>query len=460
MSTVDERCVRVGLPGDATFRAATRVFNLAAPAHPAAAVTARTVDDVRAAIAYAKSAGLTVRMHTTGHGAGAARPMEQALLVRTCLDEPVEIDARRRIARVPAGALWRDVVQAAAPHGLVAPHGSSPTVGVVGYLLRGGVSFYGRKVGIAANSVLAVELVTADGDLRRVDGSSDAELLWALRGGGGGFGVVTAVELTLFPAVDVVTGAAFWPAVHAYRLLREWRRWTDDAPWEVATSVRILNLPDLPEIPRELRAGPVLCLAGVVLAAEEGVDGALRQAEELLAPMRSIAEPIIDTWRRTEPTAVLDTHMDPTEPVAILGDHMLLGDLGDEGIAEFVRVTGEGSGSPLVAAELRQLGGALSRPDPRGGALNHLDARYAYMVAGLPGETGSTEGIQRHCALARKALSPWDTGRTAPTFVEGVHQPQGHLDADQVEALDRIRLRVDPAGLFRGDISPGASALR
>ncbi|GAA0400326.1 FAD-binding oxidoreductase [Microbispora corallina] len=457
MTIAGPRHVFVAAPGEPAYETATRVFNLAAPARPAAAVTARTLDEVRAAVRYAESEGLGVRVHATGHAAGSVAPMDGALLIRTRLAGGVEVDPGRRVARVPAGARWREVVEAAAPHGLAAPHGSSPTVGVVGYLLRGGVSFYGRKVGVAANGVRAVELVTAGGDVRRVDAASDPELLWALRGGGGGFGVVTSVELDLFPARGVVTGAAFWPAAHAPRLLRLWRRWARHAPWEAATSVRILNLPDLPEIPAELRAGPVLCLAGVVLAGDHPAS-APAQAEELLGPLRSAAPPLLDTWRPARPAEVLETHMDPTEPVALHGDHLLLGEIGDDAVDAFCRVTGEGSGSPLVSAELRQLGGALAVPVADGGALDHIDACYAYMGAGLPEGPESEEAIGRRFALVRAALAPWDTGRTAPTFVESTQRPQGHLTAEQVETLDRVRRRVDPPGLFRGDVTPGASA--
>ncbi|GIH66854.1 FAD-binding oxidoreductase [Microbispora siamensis] len=447
-------------PGTAEYEAATAVFNLHAPVRPAAAITARTVDQVRAAVRYARENGLGVRAHTTGHQSAAARPMGRDLLVRTLLDGPVEVDAARRRAWIPAGTRWGAVVEAAAAHGLTAAHGSSPTVGVVGYLLRGGLSFYGRKVGLAVNTVRAVELVTADGEVRRVDDASDPELFWALRGGGGGFGVVTAIEIDLFPVARVVTGAAFWPAAHAARLLSAWRRWTLDAPPEASTSLRMMNLPRVPEVPDVLSRGTMLCVDGAVLCeSEDDVATARRHAEDLLGPLRAVAEPVLDTWHLTTPAAVLETHMDPADPVPILGDHLLLRELDEEGERAFLRVTGEGSGSPLILAGLRQLGGAISRPVPGAGALGHLDARYAYSGAGAPDGPAAEETIRRHCAKVRAALRPWDTGRTAPTFVETFDQPQGHLGAEQVAAADRVRARVDPAGLFLGDAMANTSAL-
>ncbi|WP_248965377.1 FAD-binding oxidoreductase [Sphaerisporangium perillae] len=460
MTTVSERDTGIALLGEAAYEAATGVFNLIAPAEPRAAVTVRTVEEIRAALRFAAAERMPVRVHTTGHASATARPMRGALLIRTRMAGAVEIDASRRLARVPAGTRWGAVVEAAAAHGLTPPHGSSPDVGVVGYLLRGGMSFYSRKVGLAVNSVRAVELVTADGERRRVDAASDPELFWALRGGGGGFGVVTTVEIDLFPLAKVITGAAFWPAVHASALLRAWRRWTEDAPWEVATSARVMNLPPLPEVPPVLAAGPVLCVDGVVLV-ESGQDVPLarRQAEDLLGPLRAVADPVLDTWELTEPAGVLQAHMDPPDPVAIAGDHLLLGEIGDDGAEELLRVIGPGSGSPLITAGLRQLGGAYSVPHPSGGALDHLGARYAYSGAGVPGGALTKEAIFAHCAVVRAALAPWDTGRTAPTFVESADQPQGHLSDDQVTAADRVRARVDPTGVFRHDTMRNTTAL-
>lgn len=428
------------------------MFNEAAPARPAAAVTARDVDGVRAAVAYAASAGLPVRVHATGHSAGASGPMEGSLLIRTRLDGGVRIDPERRVARVPAGSTWSEVLAAAVPHGLTGPHGTSGTVGVVGYLLRGGVSFYGRRVGLASNSVLAVEIVTADGEQRRVDAAHDPELFWALRGGGGGFGVVTAVEVALFPAAGVVTGAALWSGRHAERLLALWRAWAVDAPRVASTSLRIMNLPRIPEIPAELSAGPVVCVAGAVLAPEHtDLAAANRVAEDLLRPLRAVARPLEDTWHPGGPADVPMAHMDPPGPVSVLGDHVLLRELGDAGAAAFLGAADPTSSSPLVATELRQLGGALAEPGPSGGALDHLDAAYAYMGAGLP-ELFPADLIGERLARMRGALGPWDTGRTAPTFVESADSAQGHLGPDVLAQIARIRERVDPTGLFRQDV--------
>ncbi|OKJ09419.1 oxidoreductase [Streptomyces sp. CB00316] len=436
----------IAFPGDPAYDAATSVFNLAGPAHPAAALTATCLADVRAAISHASARGQGVRVHTTGHSAGAATSMTGALLIRPILSGGVEIDPDRRLARIPAGTPWSAVVQAAAPHGLAAPHGTSGTVGAIGYLLHGGVSLYGRELGLAANHIRSVELVTADGHVRRVSAAEDPELFWAVRGGGGGFGVVTAVEIELFAVTDLVAGAAFWSWEHAEAVVGAWYDWTLDAPDEVSTSLRVMNLPDLPEIPPMLKGGPVVCVAGVALATAA--------ARDLLDPLRKTGEPVLDTWQDCGPEQVPDIHMDPDEPGTFIGDHLLLAEPGREGIAAFLRMTGEDSGSPLIAAELRQLGGRMAVAAPAGGVLNRLDARLAYMGAGVPELRGTPEEIIEHCDKVRAALAPWDTGRTAPGFVKGLDRPRGHLSEADLRAVERIRARVDPHGLFRGDTMP------
>ncbi|HVK24298.1 MAG TPA: FAD-dependent oxidoreductase [Actinokineospora sp.] len=460
MTSFDERDASIALPGDPAYVAATHVFNLAAPVTPAAALTARTVGQIRAGLTYARSAGLNVRVQTTGHSSGSAKPMAGSILIRTELDAAVEVDVERRVARIPAGTQWKAVVEATSAHGLTAPHGSAATVGVVGYLLRGGISFYGRQTGLAANHVRGIELVTPDGDLVWTDADNDPELFWALRGGGGGLGVVTAVEVDLFPASTVVTGAAFWPGEHAKALLTLWDKWCRDAPTEVSTSFRVLNLPPFPGVPEVLSGGTMICVDGVVLG-QQGADDAiaLGQADDLLAPLRAVAEPVMDTWHLTTPQEILATHMDPDEPVPAQGDHFLLTELGDDAIDEFVRVLGAGSESPLVMAGIRQLGGALAEPSSSGGALDHITEPYLYSGAGIPLDADVSAIINDRLELARAALSPWDSGRTAPTFIESPDQPQSHLTPEVVARVDAVRARLDPKGLFRGDVMKNTTAL-
>jgi hypothetical protein len=166
--------------------------------------------------------------------------------------------------------------------------------------------------------------------------------------------VVTAVEVDLFPEAGAITGAAYWPAVHANRLLTTWLEWTRDAPWAATTTVRLMNLPEHPDVPPILRGGTTVCVDGAVLGGAEAETLRGRSARTAACDRPARAR---HTWRATTPAAVVETHMDPTEPFPVHGDHMLLGDLDEDALATLLRVAGDGSGSPLTNVEIRQLGG-------------------------------------------------------------------------------------------------------
>ncbi|QAY73268.1 FAD-binding oxidoreductase [Agromyces protaetiae] len=185
-------------PGTRAHKAATRAFDPTEKLRPARAVVATTADEVAAAVREADALGIGVRMHTTGHASASSSDMSQELLVKVRLDGGVTVDVERKLVRIPAGTQWRDVVAAAAPHGLAVPHGSSGHVGVVGYISRGGLSAYGRTTGVAANHLESVELVTADGQVVTASREVEPDLFYAVRGGGGGFGVITAVTVRAF----------------------------------------------------------------------------------------------------------------------------------------------------------------------------------------------------------------------------------------------------------------------
>ncbi|MDM4719638.1 FAD-binding protein [Micromonospora sp. WMMA1363] len=441
------------LPGSADFTDATHVFNLNARPEPEAAVTVRSVPEARETLALARERGMPVRVHSTGHGAGSVRPVRGGLLIRTDLSGGVRVDPARRTARVPAGTRWQEVVEAAAPHGLTAAHGSAGTVGVVGYVLGGGLSPYGRLVGLAANTVRAVELLTADGRLHCADEDRDPELFWALRGGGGGFGVVTAVEIELLPVAAVITGAAYWPEHAAERIIATWTRWATDAPREVTTTIRVMRLPPVPEVPPQLAGRTTVAVDGAVHTAHPtGLAAARRHAEDLLNPLRAIATPVLDTWSEGNATDVLRAHGDPAAPLPFLGDHMLLGDLDGDAIDRLLDAVRSRPTSPLVVAGLRQLGGAYGTPERAGGVLDRLDAAYSYAGSGPVLAPEHADAIRTHCDEIRRALRPWDTGRTVPCFVEDPDRPRRHISDEQMLSVARVRQRVDPEGLFREDV--------
>jgi len=445
----------VHLPATPGYREATAVFDTLAPVQPDEAVIADSASSVAAAITRARSRGLDVEVLSTGHASAMADPMRGALLVRTVPSGPVEVDPHARRARIPAGTRWGAVAEAAAQYGLGAMHGSSADVGVVGYLLKGGLSFYGRRFGLAANSLRAVEVVTADGQLRRVDADHDPSLFWAIRGGGGGFGVVTAVEIELFDAAGVWTGDDWWAVSEAGRLLSAWTGWARTAPREITTSFRILRLPPLPGIPESLTRDPVVCLDGVALAtARAQVPAVSAMVDDLLSRMRVVATPMLSSWRAATTLDVPQTHMDPPDPVPSVSDHMILGDLDENGQRAFLAGADAASRSPLLSSELRQMGGALSDRVANGGAFSRTEGAYCYYGLGVPAADGTAEAMRRYLAQTRAVLTPWDTGRVLPTFVEDRTNPGRWMDEERAAFVDLVRRGVDSDGLFRRGIWP------
>lgn len=441
-------------PGETDYLSATATFNLAAPFNPVGALTARTTEDAVEAVLAAGRLGLPLYVTSTGHASGAVVGADSGLLVRTSFTGQVTVDTKTNSARIPAGTVWSDVVVAANAVGLAALHGSSGTVGAVGYLMRGGMSFYGRRFGLGANSLLAVTLVLADGSVVRASASENTDLFWAVRGGGNGFGIVTEVEIQLYPMAKIVTGATFWDAKHAAKLLPLWRKWTESADERVSTSMRLMSFPAMPGVPEIFTNGQVLMLDGAVAAEHEGdLESALQLLSELVEPLAELAEPLLDTWHVAQPTDLPDTHMDPQDPIPGGADHFLLREIDDSTIEKIVEGAGPDSGSPLVIAELRQLGGAFSRSPEGGGALGRLDARYAFLAIWLNVPELAEVGRQYADAL-RESLAPWNTGFVAPTFVESSHQPYRAFDDATASGVDAIRRGVDPHGLFRGNVSP------
>jgi FAD/FMN-containing dehydrogenase len=201
----------VAAPEDHDYDDARRAWNLAVDQRPALVAVPETVADVVAVVDHARERGLRVAPQGTGHNAAALASLEHTVLLKTSALREVEIGVEGRRARAGAGVLWAEVTGPASAHGLAPLAGSSPHVGVVGYTLGGGLSWLGRRHGLAANSVIAIELVTADGRVVRTDRDNEPELFWALRGGGGSFGVVTAIAFALYPAPDVYGGAMLWP---------------------------------------------------------------------------------------------------------------------------------------------------------------------------------------------------------------------------------------------------------
>jgi len=430
----------VHLPGDAAFDEVRVPWNLQVDVRPAAvaypALPSEVVDVVRAAA----SVGLKVAPQGTGHGAPPlAGRLEDAVLLRTSALTELQVDAERRTARVGAGVRWGDVVDRVGRVHLAARHTSSPGVGVVGSSLGGGLSWYSRQSGLQCSALTAVELVLADGTFVRATDTDDSDLLWAARGGGGGFGVVTALEFDLLPVQRVYAGALAWDWRRAHRVLRAWGEWAGETPENVTSIARLLQAPDEPWLPADVRGRRLVVIDAVAL-------GDPARGAEVLAPLRAL-RPELDTFDDVPAASVARLHLDPEAPTAVYANSVLLADLPDRAVEALVAAAGPDSGSELMFVELRQLGGALSRPATRGGALDHMDG--SFLVLGVGMDTGAGWAAVREDAnRVMSALQPWVTGSTYLLMADEAVDERRGWPAASWQRLAALRAAADPHGLF------------
>ncbi len=420
---------------------ATRLaFNLLVDQQPVAVATPSTTAETAEIVRAARELGLRIAPQGSAHNAGPLGSLDDTLLLRFGRMTAVELDPDAPSARVEAGARWWDVVPAASELGLSALHGSSPEVNVVGYSLGGGVGWQMRKHGLQCNRLTAIELVTADGAERRVDAGNEPDLFWALRGGGGNFGAVTAIEFELLPLRELYAGTLFFGFDRAGEVLQAWRAWTESVPEEVTSCGKLIQLPDLELIPEIVR-GKSFSLVEVAFLGGE------TEGRELLAPLRDLG-PEMDTFAMVPPAALSELHMDPVDPVPYLSGHALVGELPEQAIDELVAVTGPGSNSPLLSFELRHGGGALAREVPGGGALASLPGEYLAFAVGAVMAPEMVPPLEAALERLGEALNPYDCGRYG-SFTEQTWDVATMFSAPALERLRSVRSEYDPDGIFR-----------
>lgn len=431
----------VHLPGDRGYDEARVPWNLRVDARPAAVAYPAFPDEVADVLRAAAALGLKVAPQGTGHGAPplAAR-LGDAVLLRTSAMTELSLDIGRRTARVGAGVLWGDVVERAGAARLACLHMSSPGVGVVGSSLGGGLSWYGRAYGLQCSALTAVEVVLADGSRVRATDSHDSELLWAARGGGGGFGVVVAAEFDLVPVATPYAGMLVWDWTQAEPVLQAWARWVQDAPEAVTTVARLFQAPDVPWLPRGVRGRRALVIDGAVI-------GDPAQAVDILAPLRAL-RPAIDTFDVVDASSLARLHLEPEAPTAAYADSVLLEELPERAIDALVATAGPGSGSRLLFVEVRHLGGALSRPSPRGGALDRMDGEFLVLGVGVDDDPAAWPGLRVDAGRVLGALEPWGTGALYLSMVDSQSDARRGLPEASLRRLSTVRAAADPQGLF------------
>ncbi|WP_410564452.1 FAD-binding oxidoreductase [Amycolatopsis sp. cmx-4-61] len=424
------------VPGQDGYPEEVAGFQTAVPTSPAVVVAAETAEDVVAAVRYAAEHRLPVAVQATGHGLTAGT---DGVLISTRRMTGVEIDAEARTARVEAGARWAAVIEAAGRHGLAPLSGSSPDVGVVGYTLSGGFGLLARRYGRAADHVTALDVVTADGELRRAEPGSD--LFWALRGGRAAFGVVTAIEFGLVPVAELYGGSLTFDSADVPSVLRAWRTWSAAAPDTLTTSVAMIPYPDLPMVPEPVRGKHV----AQVRIAYLGEDG-----DDLVAPLRAVAPALADTLRVLPFTESGSIAAEPRQPHGYHGTNATVSQLNDAVLEAVVEHAGPGAATPPVLI-IDRLGGALARTPELPGVGWDRSAEFVVRALSMVGDDG-VAAIRRAHAKLFDALAPWTTGRLLP-FVYGEHSPeevaQSVFPAADLRRIQELKRRYDAGNVFR-----------
>ena len=281
--------------------------------------------------------------------------------------------------------------------------------------------------------------MTADGRFVRATRHDEPELFWALRGGGGNFGAVTAIEFELIPLSRVYAGMMLWPAERAREVMHAWREWTLTAPETVTTSFRIMHMPPMPELPDFLRGRSVVLIDGASLGDEA-------TAAAAIADLRAL-EPELDTFAMIPPVGLSYIHMDPEEPMPGHSDSRMLAELPAEAVEAFV-AHAENPGAVMLY-EVRHIGGALAR---RGtGALGAFRGQYLTFAAGLAIDEAMTRDVEAALVPLMEALAPYGSGSRYLNFAERTTDPTAFYGELNLQRLRRVKAKVDPHNMFRGN---------
>ncbi|MDF2711410.1 MAG: FAD-linked oxidoreductase [Nonomuraea muscovyensis] len=438
--SIDEVRGPVLRPGDDGYDEERSGFQALAAHRPDIVVGALDAADVRAAVAHAVAHGLPVAVQATGHGLPVAA--EGGLLISTRRMSGVRIDPAAGTARIEAGVRWSAVIEAGAAHGLAPLSGSAPSVGAVSYTLGGGIGLLARRYGYAADQVRAVEVVTADARLRHVTADGEPDLFWALVGGRGNFGVVTALEIGLVPVARLYGGALHFDAGVVDGVPAAWREWAASVPEEMTSSVALIPFPDAPQVPAELR-GRTVTHVRIAYAGDP------ERGERLVAPLRALGPRLKDTVRDLPYTESHTVHNDPQGPVATYSTHTLLRELPPRAMATLTDLFA--AERPVI--EVRHLGGALAKPQGAPNAVGGRDAEWLVGVMSRLTPGADPAPVRPLHRRVRDALAPWSTGGHALTFLYGENatadQVRTAYDADDHRRLSELKAVWDPANVFR-----------
>ena len=430
---------RVIAPGEPGYDEGRTGFYGGIDRRPAAIVRAADADDVSRAIALARETGLELAIRSGGHSIPGHSTTEGGLVLDLGDLDGLEIDVRGRTAWVGGGVTTGRYTEAAAEHGLATPFGDTGSVGIGGLTLGGGIGFLVRKHGLTIDDLLAAEVVTADGQLLHVDADSHPDLFWAIRGGGGNFGVATRLQLRLHELEKVVGGMLILPATAdtIYGFVAE----AEAAPDELSAIANIMPAPPMPFLPAE-QHGRLVIFAMLVHA------GDVEEGKRAVAPFRALAEPIADMLGPKPYPAIFEGEQEDFHPVAVA--RTMYVDSIDRSAAQTIVDRLQASTAMMAVTQLRVLGGAAARVPVEATAYAHRQSRIMVNVAALFEKPEQAPEHEPWVAGLADALRQDDTGAYV-NFLgdEGEERIRAAYPGPTWDRLAEIKRRYDPTNLFR-----------
>ena len=437
---------RIILPGDEEYDKARQTWDAKTfDQHPAIIIMPTNASDVQAAVNFAREHDLPIAVQGGGHGH--PHPADNALLVNFANMTNVQIDAEAATARVEPGVLSKALVQAAHAHGLAPLNGFAASVGVVGYMLGGGVGWLARQYGSGAGSIRSVEMVTADGNLFQATESTHPDLFWGLRGGGGNFGIITSLECALYPVNEIFAGQVVYPIEQGKDVLSAYLKWTETVPEELTSALRIVHFPPVPDLPPALRGKSVI----LVMAC---YNGEAAKGEALLSPMHTLGNALLDTFAMIPYSQVATISNDPDDaaPLFLYNESSAFQTFASNDIDTLLDIAGKRE-SGIFQVEIRQLGGALARQPEDSMAFNCRSANfYLDIIATAPSSDQLALGKQSTDTIMH-ALQPDLTGETLINFLDvdnvGPYLTQAAYTPATYQRLRALKDRYDAKNVFR-----------
>ncbi|MEO6967635.1 MAG: FAD-binding oxidoreductase [Rhodanobacteraceae bacterium] len=430
------------LPGSPEYEERRHVWNGAIDRRPSAIACCADAEDVSAVAKFASREHIPITVRGGGHNVAGLSVRDNTLLLDLGALNRVEIDAQARIARVEGGALWRDVDQATQPYGLATTGGFISTTGVGGYTLGGGVGWLMRRCGLAIDNLLEADVVLADGRSVVANAEQHADLFWALRGGAGGFGVVTRFTFRLHPVGEVLAGVLFHPLEAAPELLRAFRAFAANAPDECTLMLVFTSAPPAPFLPPAVHGKRVVALAYCW-------SGDPARGEQVMAPLTGFGQPLgrVDG---VMPYAAWQQSLDAHAPA---GDHYYwttsLFDAFDDAMIDALVSKANTPPDALCEVHVHHLGGAVAAVADDATAFVHRDAPFFINAIGHTGATEDVAAVRAWARGLRSSLEPWARVGLQPNFAGEASDWRKHThDAVAMARLEELRRRYDPEGLL------------